>query len=297
MSRINARNGALVVLLAGVVFSFGPLTFRWKTDGTTEWQFLFYRSGTLALAVALLFASRHGHRSVAVFRQSIAKTVIAGALLMGMFTAFIVAIARIDAATTLVLQSLAPFSAALIGWILLRERVDRNTWAAMFGAAVGVIVMASGWDSSDAVGIVLAASIPLMFGGYSVLLRDTEGRDPLAPIVAAGVFGTVVGGVVSIASGDGLGVPLNDVAMGTLSGGVLLGIGIPLMNTAGQYVPAARTTLLLLTEILLAPVWVWLIVDEDPTAETVVGGIVILAALAWLATHPSRDANSMQLSP
>ena len=295
MGRINERTGAATILLAGVVFSFGPLVFRGKSDDTDEWQFLFYRGVTLLIVIGAVFVAQHGRRTLDVIKVDIARAALAGALLAGMFTSFIIAIARIDAATTLFLQSLAPFSAALIGWLVLRERVDLTTWVAMCLAVTGVIVMGSSWDTSDAVGIGVALVIPLLFGGYSVLLRDPRGRDPLAPILAAALFGSVAGLVMSL-SGPGLAVPWNDVLMGSISGGLLLGLGIPLMNRAGEFVPPARTTLLLMTEIVLAPVWVWIFVDEDPAPATLAGGAIILAALVWLAIRPASATSSVAVA-
>lgn len=288
-ARINERNGAAVILFAGFVFSFGALVFRGKSDATDEWQFLFYRGLSLFVVVSVVFWSDHRARAWPVLRRGLAKSALAGALLMGMFTAFIVALSRIDAATTLFLQSLAPFSAALMGWLWLRERVDVHTWAAMGCAVVGVVIMGSSWDTGDTTGILVACIIPVLFGGYSVLLRDSVDRDPLAPIIVAALLGAGVGAAVTASQG-GIGVPLGDAVLGCVSGGVLLGLGIPLMNTAGQYVPAARIALLLLLEVVLTPVWVWLFVDERPTDATLVGGVVILAALTWLARHPSTTA-------
>ena len=63
-------------------------------------------------------------------------------------------------------------------------------------------------------------------------------------------------------------------------------MGLPIFNAAGRHVPAARTSLLLLSEIVLAPIWVWLVVNEVPAGKTVAGGAVILLALVWVTTHP-----------
>ena len=205
-----------------------------------------------------------------------------------MSTAFIVSIARIDAATTLFLQSLAPFSAALLGWLLLRERVDRHTWAAMGIAVTGVVIMGSSWDASNALGLCAAACIPLMLGVYTVLLRDSEGRDLRVQVVFTGLIGMLIGSVAAFASG-GFDLPVRDAVLALASGGILIGVGLPIFNAAGRHVPAARTTLLLLSEIVLAPFWVWLIVDETPARKTVIGGAVILVALFWVTTHPNRS--------
>lgn len=283
--RLNATNGPYMVLLAGVVFSFGPLAFRRKSDASDEWQFLFYRSISLLIAMVIAMAITHRSQAVQALRIGLSKNMAAGALMAGMFTSFIVAIARIDAATTLLLQSLAPFSAALLGWLFIRERVDIHTWVAMLLAAVGVVVIGSSWDTGNTVGIVVACIIPVLLGIYTVLLRGSAKRDPMAQVLFAGLFGSLA--ALAVTGGD-VAVSFNDASMGAISG-VLLGSALPLFNAAGKHVPAARTTLLLLTEIVLAPLWVWLFVDETPNASTLGGGVIVLAALGWLATHPGKQ--------
>jgi|TARA_B100001105_G_scaffold89228_1_gene70920 drug/metabolite transporter (DMT)-like permease len=287
--RLDATNGSLFVLLAGTLFSFSPLLFRWTSDESSEWLFLFWRSVGILIAslVALTAGSSSGR--VNILRAGFARSLLSGALLACMSTAFIVSIARIDAATTLFLQSLAPFSAALLGWLLLRERVDGHAWAAMGTAVAGVAIMGSSWDASNALGLCAAACIPLMLGVYTVLLRDSKGRDLRVQVIFTGLIGMLIGSVAAFATGE-FGLPVRDAVLALASGGVLLGVGLPTFNAAGRYVPAARTSLLLLSEIVLAPFWVWLIVDETPALNTVIGGLVILVALVWVATHPKVDA-------
>ena len=286
--RIDAKNGSLFVLLAGTLFSFSPLLFRWTSDESSEWLFLFWRSVGILIASLVALSVRPRSGRVTVLRVGFAKSLVAGALMAGMSTACIVAIARIDAATTLFLQSLAPFSAALLGWLLLRERVDGHAWAAMGTAVAGVAIMGSSWGASNVVGLSAAACIPLMLGLYTVLLRDSQGRDLRAQVVFAGLTGMLIGSVAAFASGV-FGLPVRDTVLALLSGGILLGVGLPIFNAAGRHVPAARTSLLLLSEIVLAPFWVWLIVDETPARKTVIGGAVILVALFWVTTHPNRS--------
>ncbi len=283
--RIDAKNGSSFILLAGTLFSFSPLLFRWTSNESSEWLFLFWRSVGLLIASLVALSVRPRSGRVAVLRVGFAKNLLAGALMAGMSTAFIVSIARIDAATTLFLQSLAPFSAALLGWLLLRERVDGHAWAAMGTAVAGVVIMGSSWGASSVFGLSAAACIPRMLGMYTVLLRDSQGRDLRAQVVFAGLTGMLIGSAAAFASG-GFDLPVRDAVLGLTSGGVLLGVGLPIFNAAGRHVPAARTTLLLLSEIVLAPIWVWLIVDETPAVNTVIGGAVILVALVWVATHP-----------
>ena len=283
--QLTERNGSAVVFLTGTLFSFSPLLFRWTSGEGSEWLFLLWRSIGILIAALIGLSLSSGAPLMTAVTTGLGKNLLAGALMAGMSTSFIISIARIDAATTLLLQSLAPFSAAFLGWLVLRERVDGHTWAAMTTAVVGVVIMGSTWDSSSVVGISAACCIPLMLGIYTVLLRDSQRRDPRAQVFFTGVIGLVIGLVASAATG-GFALPIQDIFLALISGGILLGVGLPIFNAAGRHVPAARTSLLLLSEIVLAPIWVWLVVNEVPAGKTVAGGAVILLALVWVTTHP-----------
>ena len=283
--QLTERNGSAVVVLTGTLFSFSPLLFRWTSGEGSEWLFLLWRSIGILIAALIGLSLSSGAPLMTAVTTGLGKNLLAGALMAGMSTSFIISIARIDAATTLLLQSLAPFSAAFLGWLVLRERVDGHTWAAMTTAVVGVVIMGSTWDSSSVVGISAACCIPLMLGIYTVLLRDSQRRDPRAQVFFTGVIGLVIGLVASAATG-GFALPIQDIFLALISGGILLGVGLPIFNAAGRHVPAARTSLLLLSEIVLAPIWVWLVVNEVPAGKTVAGGAVILLALIWVTTHP-----------
>jgi len=283
--QLTERNGSAVVFLTGTLFSFSPLLFRWTSGEGSEWLFLLWRSIGILIAALIGLSLSSGAPLMTAVTTGLGKNLLAGALMAGMSTSFIVSIARIDAATTLLLQSLAPFSAAFLGWLVLREKVDGHTWAAMTTAVVGVVIMGSTWDSSSVVGISAACCIPLMLGIYTVLLRDSQRRDPRAQVFFTGVIGLVIGLVASAVTG-GFALPIQDIFLALISGGILLGVGLPIFNAAGRHVPAARTSLLLLSEIVLAPIWVWLVVNEVPAGKTVAGGAVILLALVWVTTHP-----------
>ncbi|MDE0874482.1 MAG: hypothetical protein OSA88_11490, partial [Acidimicrobiales bacterium] len=107
LHRLNNRNGSFFVLLAGTLFSFSPLLFRWTSDESSEWLFLFWRSVGILVASLIALARGSSSRPVNILRAGFTKNFLSGALLACMSTAFIVSIARIDAATTLFLQSLA----------------------------------------------------------------------------------------------------------------------------------------------------------------------------------------------
>ncbi len=287
---LTHRQGALLVATAGVIFSFGPLAFR-AAEESTEWQFLLYRSASAAVAMALLLLIRFGSDAPRRIIRAEWRHVAAGILLAGMFTLFVTALSRTTAATVLFLQSAAPFTAALIAWIWLGERLRRATLIAMLVAAAGITIMvASGLEAGSTTGVVLAAILPVGLGLYTVLIRSAgSAADPAVPAFIAGVTATVLAAVI-VSFDTGFAVSLRDWSMAVISGGVLLGIGLPMFNLGHRSVPAAEVTLLLMTEIVLAPLWVWIWPGETPSAGTLLGGAIVICALAGWAMTPDRSS-------
>ena len=172
--RCSETVASLLVLLAGVVFSFGPLIFRSTSGEASAWQYMFWRFiGLGAVAGAGLIAM-----GVLLCRRPQPRWRDAGGGLMmcGCNVCFIVALDRVDAATVLLLQSLAPWSAALLGWALLREPVDKHTCLTMVLATAGVAIMGTDWGTADAVGLGAAITIAVLLGSYAVVIRASDAR-------------------------------------------------------------------------------------------------------------------------
>lgn len=280
---LSERQGAALVASAGVVFSVTAIAYR-AVDAATDWEFLAYRGGSTALAMALLVWLRRRGRPVRL-RDSTWRTVLAGLVLALTSMLYILALARVSAATTLFLLATAPVFAALIGWVVLREPVRRDTWIAIGLTAVGVAIMVgTGLEAGAGAGLLLAICIPVTIGLYNVIVRSDGGADPVAPALIAGLALGAVAGVVALAQ-SGLGVSVRDGVLACVTGGVALGIGLPLFNLGHRSVAAAKVSLLLMTEVVLAPLWVWIWPGETPATGTLVGGAIVLATVAWLVTR------------
>jgi len=294
MTRTVTRlQGSLMVLVSGVMFSFGALTFR-ALGEADAWQYLFYRglSAGIVAALMIVMVGRNPLRSVA---EAGVRQILAGLVLGAMFTLFIVALSRVTAAFILLLQVTSPFFAALLGRIFLRESVGRDTVIAMLVAAVGVgIMVGAGFGTGDALGILLALLLPMFLGGYTVLIRSSPNRDPGVPTIVGGLAVAIAAGAVSLA-GPGVVLPVRDVALGFIGGGLIVGVATPIFNYAHRFVPPADTALLLISEIVLAPLWLWIWPGEVPTTSTMVGGGVALTAAIWLTVRTASPRGSLRL--
>lgn len=280
---LTERQGSILVAAAGVVFSFTAIAYR-GVESATDWQFLAYRGGSTTLAMVALVAVRRRTRPVRL-RGTTAPTVLAGFVLAITSMLYILALAHTSAAITLFLLGAAPVFAAVFGWILLRERVHRTTIVAIAITAVGITIMVgTGLDAGSGLGVLLAALIPVCVGLYNVLLRSQASVDPVVPALIAGAFLTA-GAAIAASIESGLGVSPRDALLACVTGGFALGVGLPLFNLGHRSVAAARVSLLLMTEVVLAPLWVWIWPGETPRVGTLIGGAIVLGAVVWLVTR------------
>ena len=284
---LTERQGAVLVATAGVVFSFTAIAYR-AVDTADDWQFLTYRGGSTAIAMLLLSAARQRHRPVR-FSQTNGRVVFASFLLAVTSMLYILALGRTAAATTLFLLAAAPIYAALIGWLVLRERVDRRTVVAIAITAVGIAVMVGGGlDAGSGIGVLFAAIIPVLVGSYNVTLRAAGEVDPVIPALLSGVILAAAAGVIAVTQ-NGLAISGHDALLACVTGGFALGVGLPMFNLGHRSVASARVSLLLMTEVVLAPIWVWIWPGEQPGATTLIGGAIVLTTVVWLLTRASTQ--------
>lgn len=284
---LTERQGAILVAGSGVAFSVTAIAFR-GVERASDFQFLTYRGLSTALVMVLLIIVRRSGRPVS-FAGVSWRTWAAALVLAVTSMLYILALSRTSAATTLFLLAAAPVFAAIIGWVLLRERVEQSTLIAIGITAVGVTIMiGAGLDAGSALGLFFAALIPVLVGLYSVIQRSVSQVDPVIPTLIAAVFLSLGSGVIAL-SDSGLGVSGRDLTMAVISGGFAMGLGLPLFNLGHRSVAAARIPLLIMTEVVLAPLWVWIWPGETPDAGTLIGGAVIMSAVAWLMLRTRRS--------
>ncbi len=284
--------GSALVLLSGVIFSFGGLAFRATAD-ISAWSYVAFR-GLGAAAIAIVALVLH-HRSQLgqVVRDVEPIHLLAGFLLGTMSFLFIVAIEVTSVAFVLFLQTGAPISAAYFSWLLMRERVSRPVVLATLGTMVGMAIMVSGTLTASVppAGLV-AVLIPMIFGLYATIIRSARKIDPTVPVVISGLTMLVVGLGVGAATGQ-LVATRSDALIGVFAGAMLLGMPLFVFNRAQRVVPSSESALLLMSEVVLAPLWVWMFVGEQPERTTLVGGFVILTAVGWLTVKRVGQPTNM----
>jgi drug/metabolite transporter (DMT)-like permease len=275
--------GRILVLLAGAGMSLGGLFIR-SIQEANEWQILFWRSLGIIAALLVFIAFRSQGHVFQAFRAAGAKSVIAGLCLAAGFTCFIFSITHTTVANTLFMLSAAPFITAALSRVLLGEDVTRGTWLAMLGAAAGIAIMVGeGFAAGDLFGNLMALAAAVGFAGFSIALRSGRGVDMMPATCLAGFFGAIGSAVIILASGGDFDAPTADIGICVAYGVVAIGGSLIVYTLGSRLVSAAELTLLSLSEVVLGPIWVWLAFAETPSGLTLLGGAILLAAIAGRA--------------
>ncbi|MCY4452694.1 MAG: DMT family transporter [Immundisolibacterales bacterium] len=279
--------GRLWVLAAGLCMSLGGPIIR-LADDITEWQFLFYRS--LGAALLLLLWFRISGRPLLARIRGVGVTgFISGLCLSVTFTGYVWGVMHSTVANALFLLSAAPLFAALLGWMVLREPVVRSMWLAMAGVVVGVAIMiGEGLAEADLLGDLAALAAAVGFAGFSVGIRRGRHTDMTPTILIAAAITASVSAAMAFVGGTGITAPAPDVGLAAAYGMLVIGAGIFLFTIGSKSVPSAELVLLSLTEVVLAPVWVWFAFAEVPSLPTLAGGLILLGSIAGQAAAGMR---------
>ena len=279
-ANISYVQGVILVLMAGVFWSSMGLGVR-LIEQANVWQILFFRSIALATFLFCIISVRSNYKPIAVIRKSGVAGAIGGVALVIAFAGGIYAIQTTTVANAMFLFASAPFLAAVFGWIILRENVRRATWFAMIFATIGIAVMViDGIAAGQAVGNLSALLSALGFAIFTIALRWGKLEEMLPAVFLAGIFAIITAALVCQFKGYGFSLPRNDILIAISLGVFQVGLGLTVFTIGSRVVPAAELALLSMTEVLLGPFWVWFFLGETASLNSLLGGGILMLAIA-----------------
>ena len=214
---------------------------------------------------------------LSAFRLAGYRAVIGGVCAASAGTCFVLAVLHTTVANVVFTMASAPLIAAAGAWLLLRERIERRTLGAMVAAVIGIgVMMSEGLASGNVTGTVLALVTTVGFAGIAVVARWGGGLNMLPAVCFGAAFTMVAGWTMA---GADVAVTVPDLLFALASGGLLTAAGATLFLYGAKFVPAGVLVFLTLTEVVLAPIWMWAVFDEVPSAYTLAGGAIVLSAI------------------
>lgn len=274
---IELKLGIFLVAAAALAWSFGGALGRVVTV-EDSWTVIFWRSIWASIFLLCFMLYRNKLKGTYRMFRYMGLPGLAVALCFATAsTSFIVALKYTTVANILLIQAGVPLIAALMAWIVFREKVSIPTWIAIAVVIVGVGVMVSESLSGEVspIGDSLALLIAFCFATATVITR----RYAHVRMTPAVCTGTLIAAIVSASMASSFITSAYDTGVLFIFGAMNLGLGLALFVTGARLVPSPMAALIGTAEPMLGPLWVWLFLNETPSPLTLVGGGIILAAL------------------
>ena len=271
----NQQKGSLLAFIA--VFLITPDSLLIRLSNIETWGMLFYR-GAIPFVVVLI-------GTLLFYKKNFVKALL-GVGYPGIFyifsfaicnITFLISIQNTNVANTLVMIALAPMLSAILGAIFLKETPDKKTWIAIIVTFVSCIYIF--YDSlklgnfyGDFFGLVTAFGLAC----NANLARYAKNRD-LVPSAVVGKLCVAIFAFFFVENFELIG---NDIFYVPLMCIMCVAIPFVLVTIAPRFITAAEVNLFFLLETILGPIWVWLVIKEQPSLETIIGGSVIILTIA-----------------
>mgnify|MGYP001374234123 FL=1 len=293
---IKNSSAIVIVLIAGIFWSFGPLVVRHIDNAQLiPWQYLFFRGSVIFLVLNIYLFLAEGQKFIGNYSRIGLSGLIGGVSLGIANISFILSITTTTAAVTMMMLATQPFVAAILAYIFLKEKISKTTLIAITVAAAGIIFMS--FDSKGEgtlFGLINGLLSSLGFAGFTVSLRWRKNTPKFTTVAIAGIFCSAVAILVLLFNDSNILISLKNSSLSALHG-FLVCTGLILFSMKSRYLPATDLTLLSLTEVLGGIFWVWLPwfgINEVPSVNTLIGGAIIIFAIIFYGFNTKRVLQS-----
>ena len=272
---VNQKKGMLLAF-TGIMF-ITPDSLLIRLANINSWNLIFYRGFIpfLAILIGLIF----------IYKSSLFKKILNngwhGLAFIVSFAitsiVFVVSIENTNVANTLVMVALAPMISAIISLIFLKENPDQKTWIAIAITTLAVIyIFYDAIDAGDFLGNFLGLICATGLAVNAVIIRSAK----KISLVPSAMVGKLMVALFALFFADQLKLENNDLIIVPLMCVVCIAIPFVCVTLAPRYITAPEVNLFFLLETIFGPLWVWLVISEKPSMETIVGGSIIIITIA-----------------
>ena len=266
--------GSLLAFIGVMFITPDSLFIRLSDIGT--WGLLFYRGAIPFLVVLMgliIFYKKN-------FFNALFKIGYAGILYVISFSicniTFIISIQNTNVANTLIMVAMAPMLSAILAAVFLKEPTNRETWIAIFITFFSVTFIF--YDSiqlgnilGDVFGFITALGLAI----NANLARYAKNVD----LVPSAVIGKLVVAIFAFFFVENFELLGKDRIIIPLMCVMCVAIPFVLVTIAPRFISAPEVNLFFLLEVILGPIWVWVLIKEQPSIQTIIGGVVIIITI------------------
>lgn len=276
MKLADQKKGTLLAFTA--IMFITPDSLLIRLSNVESWNLIFYRGfipfivvfiGLLIIKRSKFFYSiiENGWHGIGYICTFIVTNIL-----------FVLSIENTNVANTLIMVSLAPMLSALVSFIFLKEYPNKKTWVAITITTLAVIyIFIDSFEKGDVKGNVYGFICALGLAAGAVIIRAGKKNANLIP---SAMTAKLLIALIALFFVDDLNIEGNDFLFIPAMCVFCVAIPFVLITLAPRYITAAEVNLFFLLETVLGPFWVWLVIKEQPSMETIFGGVVIILTIA-----------------
>ena len=267
----NYIKGILLTAAGVLILSIDGLLIR--LISAESFDLLFWRGLLMSVTVAFVLMLK---RSTSSWIPTDAASLRSSFLMVITTISFVMAINLSSVANVLVIISSQPLFAAVLGWIFLREMPQPITWVAIFLSMIGIgWVLLDSWSEPSFIGDLLALVCCLGLAFKFVNDRAVSHTDMTPALILAGL----VVALMSVFAGDPMSLSGNEWWYMVALCLFVNPLAFCLITIGPMRIPAAEVGMLMLLETAVGPLWVWLVLSEEPGSAAVQGGSLVIGTL------------------
>ena len=271
MKSIYKIPGYVLLLFGGFCLSWGGLIIR-SFEEASVWQILFLRSFFFLIFLSFFLIVIYKNNTIKIIKKSGFPAVVGGLFLSLSFVAYTFAITSTTVANVVFIISTQTVFLAIFGYFFLKEKISMVSFISILLAMVGITIMVGdSFSTGSFFGNIVALAIPINFSILVVIIRKFPQLDMVPAIFYSGVFACIYGLILS----DTLEFTSHDILMGFILGVPQLAFGFICITIGSKTTKAVTVGILMLSETLCAPLWVWLFLNEIPPLSVFIGGFVL----------------------
>lgn len=271
----DKNRGLLLAFVGIMILSFDSLLVR--LANTDPWTVLFWRGLFQGLSLFIFQLIFNRKQLIDGFLHPTPLLVCVAIIFAASTICFVESLHYTQVASTLVIVNTAPLLTAVLGFLLLKETLRFPTILAIAVSTCGIwIIFAFEPSGGQWIGNLLAMVTAISTAIYLVIMRKTKGAQAENFLILAGFF---LAGFSYFQGGESMMISNTQFVYLFVLGAFVVPGAYLCISKSPAYIPAAQTSLILLTEILLGPLYVYLFIGNEPTLNDLIGGGIILVTL------------------
>lgn len=269
------------------VFILSPDSLLIRLAGLGDFTLIFYRGLFPSIAITFLLLFYYRHQFIAVVVATGWAGMLNAALFASTNISFIYSIQTTSVANTLVILSSAPIFAAILSLFILKENQRPITWIVIVLAFISIFIIGLGsYAGSSIYGDLFALACAISTACSAVLVRYKKEID-LVPSV---IVGSILMALFAYSQSPELMISATQLVYVSIIGFVLVPFAFVILTIAPRFASSAEVQLVYLLEAILGPLWVWLVINEQPGFYTLIGGAMLLISVSGFAISTARDS-------